>query len=113
MLTHREPGVSTVRSPQHRLGAGGLLAVAIFAMLAGAIWRTPLPNAPPQGSNTQALGAAFLTEHVLAFEVLSLLLLGAVLGAIVIARRRDAGDEREARGPVVPARRKLQLGGSR
>ncbi len=113
MLTQRQQGVTTVGNPSHHLPAGFVLAAAVFAMLAGAIFRTPLPNAVAQGSNTRALGVAFLTEHVLAFEALSLLLLGAVLGAIVIARRRDAGDESEIAGPAIPARRKLEIGGSR
>lgn len=113
MLTQREQGVAGVKNPSHRFGSGVLLAVAVAAMLGGAILRTPLPSAPAAISNTRALGTSFLTEHVLAFEVLSLLLLGAVLGAIVIARRRDAGEADDSPATRIPARRKLELGGTR
>ena len=43
--------------------------------------------APPV--DTQALGALFLTELVLPFEVLSILLLAAMIAAITLARRTD------------------------
>jgi hypothetical protein len=77
-------------------------------MLAGAILRTPgLPSEPRGAVSTEALGAAFLTQYVLAFEVLSVLLLVAALGAIVMARRKDAGEEGEAQRAVLPARKPL------
>lgn len=108
MLTHRDEGFVAVQNPSGRFAAGGLLAVSVFAMLAGAILRTPgLPTAPKGEVSTEALGAAFLTEYVLAFEVLSLLLLVAALGAIVMARRKDAGEEGESQGAVLPARKPL------
>lgn len=108
MLTHRDEGFVAVQNPSGRLAAGGLLAVSVFAMLGGAILRTPgLPADPKPSVPTEALGAAFLTEYVLAFEVLSVLLLAAALGAIVMARRRDAGEEGERMGAVLPARRRL------
>jgi NADH-quinone oxidoreductase subunit J len=110
MLTHRDEGFVAVQNPSGRLVAGGLLAVSVFAMLAVAIVRTPsLPTTPAAPVNTQALGNAFLTEHVLAFEVLSLLLLVAALGAIVLARRKDAGEEGVRPGAVLPERKALPL----
>ena len=39
------------------------------------------------------IGRAFLTDHLVAFEVLSILLLAAMIGAIVLGRQRDFGDE--------------------
>ncbi|MEW6430813.1 MAG: NADH-quinone oxidoreductase subunit J [Myxococcota bacterium] len=108
MLTHRDEGFVAVQNPSGRLAAGGLLAVSVFAMLGGAILRTPeLPTAPKGDVSIEELGAAFLTEYVLAFEVLSLLLLVAALGAIVLARRKDAGEEGESQGAVLPARKPL------
>jgi NADH:ubiquinone oxidoreductase subunit 6 (subunit J) len=38
---------------------------------------------------SQEIARLFLTDQVLAFEVLSILLLGVMVGAIVLARRRD------------------------
>jgi len=103
MLTHRDAGFVTVQNPSHRQLSGGLLAVSVFAMFAAGILRTEnLPNTPGE-STIASLGVTFFGEQVLAFEVLSLLLLAAVLGAIVIARKRDAGLEGEERPPI-PAR---------
>lgn len=108
MLTHRDEGFVAVQNPSGRLAAGGLLALSVFAMLGGAILRTPgLPATPKGEVSIDALGAAFLTEYVLAFEVLSVLLLVAALGAIVMARRKDAGDETESVRTVLPARKPL------
>lgn len=108
MLTHRDEGFVAVQNPSGRLAAGGLLALGVFAMLGGAILRTPgLPTEPKPEVPIDALGAAFLTEYVLAFEVLSVLLLVAALGAIVMARRKDAGEESEKTGAVLPARKAL------
>ena len=110
MLTHRDSSFTGIQNPSHRLGSGFLLALSVAAMLGAAIFRTEnLPATPTTAPlTTRELGVALFTEHVLAFEILSLLLLGAVLGAIVLARKRDAGDEAEA--PVIkrrPARVRL------
>jgi len=51
------------------------------------------------------IGRAFLTEHLLAFEVLSVLLLAAMIGAIVLARKADFGKERDRTIPVRGRRR--------
>lgn len=99
MLTTRDEGFVTVPNSSGRRGAGALLALGVLGMLGGAIARTPSLDGPPRGAVTTAeLGEALLTEHALSFEVLSVLLLAAALGAIVLARRRDAGDE-----PAAPA----------
>ena len=62
--------------------------------MACAIVRTDLP-AWPASEPIPALeiGRAFLTDHLVAFEVLSVLLLAAMIGAIVLGRQRDFGDE--------------------
>lgn len=100
MLTHRDASFVGIENPSHRIGPGLVLGVAVAAMLGGAIFRTPLASSPQGPATlTKDLGVALFTEHALAFEVLSLLLLGAVLGAIVLARKRDAGEEQE--GPVI------------
>ena len=46
-------------------------------------WRAEPTRKPAE------LGRALLGEHLLAFEAASLLLLAAIIGAVVIARRRD------------------------
>lgn len=68
---------------------GFLAALALFAVLALALWRTPLPAAPLPAATTAQLAHALLDEYLLAFEAISVLLLAAVVGAVVIARRTD------------------------
>jgi NADH-quinone oxidoreductase subunit J len=70
------------------LGQGAVVAVAVFAVLATAIRRLPLPPAPPavSGDLTRAIGRAVLTRWVLPFELLAVLFVAALLGAIYFAR---------------------------
>lgn len=93
MLTRTTPDTAVQR--RGRLG-GAVAAAALFGTVAGAIARSggvlsgsdqPAPGAPAVG--TADLGRELLGTHVLAFEVLSLLLLAAMIGAVVLARRRD------------------------
>ncbi len=66
-------------------------AALMFFALAMAVLGTDLPSgASPVVSDSQEVGRLFLTDQLLAFEALSILLLAAMIGAIVIARRRDA-----------------------
>ena len=93
MITRRHEGivVTAERGPALR---AALLSAALFAVIAVGVVRTPgltdpLPDAAPVP--LADLGRAILTTHLVAFEALSLLLLAAIIGAIVIARRRDPG----------------------
>jgi NADH:ubiquinone oxidoreductase subunit 6 (subunit J) len=75
---------------------GALGAVALFCAMACAIVRTDLPAWPSSAPIPAVeIGRAFLTDHLVAFEVLSILLLAAMIGAIVLGRQRDFGDEPE------------------
>ena len=70
------------------MGAGSLLAAELAAFFLG---RPGLPAAEGAladdfGSVT-ALGRSLFTDHVLAFELTSLLLLVAIVGAVVVARK--------------------------
>ncbi|MFO0690304.1 MAG: NADH-quinone oxidoreductase subunit J [Myxococcota bacterium] len=105
MLTHRDRGFTTVPNESRDRPRAAILAVTTFAVLAYGIVRTPdLPDAGPVVIDARRIGEAFLTRHVLAFEVLSLLLLAAVLGAIVLARKQDPTGHPEDEGPRIPAR---------
>ncbi len=46
----------------------------------------PAPPAPPGDASVKAIGISLLTTYSLAFELISLVLLVAILGALVIAR---------------------------
>jgi NADH-quinone oxidoreductase subunit J len=100
MLTRRHEGVfvENETAPTRRVPAA-LTAAALLGVIAGATYRTPgLPAAPGRRPTTEEIGRSFLTEHLLAFEVLSLLLLGAMIGAIVLSRKLDPGGERRIPG---------------
>jgi NADH-quinone oxidoreductase subunit J len=79
--------------PRPRSGAkiGG--AVLVAAAGAGALW-TVLGAAPwrapgaPLADGARAAGFRFLSDYVLAFELVSVLLVVAMMGAVMIARRR-------------------------
>ena len=73
---------------------GGLISIVIVGILAAvmayAVFRTPWEQAAPAAMastpTTYGIGNAFLGEYVLPFEVASLVLLAALVGAIVISR---------------------------
>ena len=89
MLTERLVGES-LRQTNRGLAAGAVAAAAVFVGLAGTILRAPRPPAPlAPDLTTAALGSAVLTEWVLAFEVLGILLVAALLGALYLARTEE------------------------
>ena len=82
-------------------GAKRLLAVvlsALFVLLIGVLGLTLTLTGKPGDagadiSSIEALGTALYTKYVFAFEVVSLLLLVAVIGAVAITRRHGRGLE--------------------
>lgn len=97
MLTRRLEGV-WIENQQSRRIPGAIAAAILFGVLAGSVFTTEgLPARPPTPHPANEIGRAFLTDHLLAFEVLSLLLLAAMVGAIVLARRHDFGAETPGR----------------
>jgi NADH-quinone oxidoreductase subunit J len=96
MLTRRHHDIGVKVDSSRRLPAA-LGSVALFVAMASAIFRTDLPawsaSAPVPAAE---IGRAFLTDHLAAFEVLSMLLLAAMIGAIVLGRRHDFDDEPES-----------------
>jgi len=61
------------------------LLIATVAILARAAWR--LSDVTAQAQSTVGIGRALLTQYVLPFEVVSVVLLTALIGAIIIARK--------------------------
>ena len=81
--------------------------------LGGPFDRWPRTATAPAAASTADLGRALMREHVMAFEAVSMLLLVAIVGAIVIARRRDrrwlaAKRPAAPRGGHVPAEEAAQ-----
>jgi NADH:ubiquinone oxidoreductase subunit 6 (subunit J) len=75
-----------------RIGGGALVAVVLLGFIVSVIIRHPLlPAARPDmpGDLTRALGEAVATRYVLPFEMLAVLMLVGMLGAIYFARPED------------------------
>jgi NADH-quinone oxidoreductase subunit J len=66
-------------------------ALAIWSLLRSAPWKTP---GAPLRDSASAAGFRFLTDYVLAFELISVLLVVAMMGAVMIARRRTGAEGR-------------------
>lgn len=96
MVTRRHTSASAEASNDSN-AVGLLAALGVFALLATAILKTDLPESSAPTQTTPELGRALLDTYLLAFEAVSLLLLAAIVGAVVIARRRDV-ETRETRG---------------
>ena len=90
MLTQRDLGTS-IPNPIYTQVPAAWTASLLFGLLMTGIWFDPglaamLPEDQP---NAAAIGRLFLSDHLIAFELLSILLLAAMIGAIVLARRTD------------------------
>jgi NADH:ubiquinone oxidoreductase subunit 6 (subunit J) len=84
---------------QHVIGgvvATGMMAVVIIAAVAEAgwyhAWKPLRPEVHSQfaGDNVRLIGEQFLTRYLLPFEVASVVLLVALIGSVVLARRGHA-----------------------
>ncbi|MBI4341610.1 MAG: NADH-quinone oxidoreductase subunit J [Candidatus Omnitrophica bacterium] len=106
MLTARAPGAQpAATSPPTKYGpispgtfGGGasrqqgpaaLAAAAVFVLLTWATWRLPWPAMPADHTATlPALGQRLVTAWVLPFEVISLVFVAVITGAVAIAAPR-------------------------
>ncbi|MEX0952293.1 MAG: NADH-quinone oxidoreductase subunit J [Nitriliruptoraceae bacterium] len=100
MLTRAPIGREALDS-QNR-GLGMAVSVALFVVLAGLIVDAfgGAPRVEVSGPSIADFGIAIFASWVLPFELLSMLLLGALIGAILLARRED-GESGEVQ-PSVP-----------
>lgn len=99
MLTHDIMRPQQMSSKFQQVGSAvvcGLLAVFMGRVLMSSGWSN-LKVQPVEGVSIGELGAKFLTDYLVPFELISLLLLMTLVGAIVIARK----EERDR--PVLPA----------
>jgi NADH-quinone oxidoreductase subunit J len=89
-LRHASPAAAARRSGPMRFGAA--LAVAFLLELLWALQRNgaiPGSFARASVSSVSALGRVLYTDYAFAFEVTSVLILVAMVGAVVLARRDD------------------------
>lgn len=77
----------------------GLITAAVLATVLGAaFWLAPDVVAQPQAPEFRELGAALFTKWALPFEIASLVLLVALIGAIIIARSQNVTVDGDAPG---------------
>jgi len=91
MLTFRLADTQLLHGSSHRT-QGAVLAAAMLGLIGTAIYSMgamPFPELGDKDFSTQPLGALFLGELMLPFELISILLLAAMIGAITLARKVD------------------------
>ncbi len=91
MLTARTTGVAVTHANMQRPMALFIVAGVLLVLLT-VVFRTPWNALAPPGieRTTAELGKLILTTYLLPFEVVSILLLAALIGAVYIARREDS-----------------------
>ena len=90
MLTRIEDFESLSDHPQWPIAA--LVAIAVFGVIAATIAATTAPATERAGISFAALGSSLFTDWAVAFEVASLILLVALIGAIVMVRSAGGRD---------------------
>src|SRR5215470_12289249 len=68
------------------LPVGGVLLLLLAAM--AITGRSPAPGRPPVGGNVETVGRLLFTDYLFPFELTSVLLLTAMVGVLLLARRR-------------------------
>jgi NADH:ubiquinone oxidoreductase subunit 6 (subunit J) len=71
-----------------RMGGGVLVSAVLLGFIVVVLGRHPLPASRPDmpGDLTRLIGQTVLTQYVLPFELLAVLMLAGMLGAIYFAR---------------------------
>ena len=90
VVTERLVG-ERITQTNRRITAGAVTSLALIALVVNAIMRQPLPatREPLTTDLTRTLGESVLTRFVLPFELLGVLMLAAMLGAVYFARPED------------------------
>ena len=90
MLTERLVGES-IRQSSRYVFNGAVLAAAVFVGISGFVIQRATPSlpAPVGGEQMQVLGRALLGPFALVLELLAVLLVVALLGALYFARAED------------------------
>jgi len=93
MFSRRPMAAESQANRQWQLGLPlALLLFVILVVVAGsAVW--PVSGAEPTADTVQQLGIAFLGSYLIPFEVVSVLLSVALIGAIILARGKTEAEE--------------------
>jgi NAD(P)H-quinone oxidoreductase subunit 6 len=117
MLVNKREDFSAIPRRWIRQGATALVCVGLFALLSTMVLVTPWSiNATTPAvieSTIVELGKHFFSDFLLPFELASVLLLMAMVGAIILARRDLIPEEQETTPLVLPERpRELTAAGN-
>ena len=86
MMTNRLKGEKVLSESKNRMIAG-IVSFAVFGMLSYLFSGLNLyGNAPSQGDQVRTVGISFLTEHIVAFELIAFILLVVLVGASLLAK---------------------------
>jgi NADH-quinone oxidoreductase subunit J len=90
VVTERLVG-ERITQTSRRLAGGAVVSLALLGLIVNVISSRPLAvtRPPMTGDLTETVGEAVLTRFVLPFELLAVLLLAAMLGAIYFARPEE------------------------
>jgi len=90
VVTERLAG-ERITQTNRRIAGGAFVAAALLGLIVNSIWERPLAfvKPPMEGDLTRTVGERVLTQFVLPFELLALLMLAALLSAIYFARPED------------------------
>lgn len=93
MLVNRRYTFPTLKFGWLRTGVTAAVCAGLFLLLTTMIFTTPWSLQPIEAVNSVLLiGGHFFTDYLLPFEIASVLLLMALVGAIVLARREFISD---------------------
>lgn len=109
MLVNKRQPFTPVQNAWVSRAATGIICIGLFALLGTMIVSTawPLSAAPAAGDEaTILIGQHLFSDFLLPFELASVLLLMALIGAIILARREFLPDEAET---GIPDEISLQL----
>jgi len=86
MMTNRLKGDKVLSDSRNQI-LGAIISIAVFAGLCYLIssWSISLPE-PSDQNQVKAIGLAFLTDHIVAFELIAFILLVAFVGAAYLSK---------------------------
>ncbi len=106
MLVNKREDYAPLPRRWFRKGSAALISGGLFALLATMLlrtdWQVDLGVAPPI-SSIETIGEHFFSDYLLPFELASILLLMALIGAVVLARKEVVMGEETAIVGETPA----------
>lgn len=104
MLVNKREDFKPLPGAWIRKAATGLVCFGLFALLGTIAISTSwdIGTTPPIANSIEAIGQHFFTDFLLPFELASVLLLIAMIGAIVLARREFLPEEKAIDLPQPP-----------